>query len=317
MIASSRIFRQRFSRLWVVTGFCTVLLGSASFPSLAQPELIAQTDSRSPESVEGKLSPTSAVFEEGDSYYEVHRFEGSADEILSIELTSSDFDAFLILLNPSGEMLAQNDDGAGGTNARIVMALPDTGTYTVIANSDGAGEIGDYRLEWRNATATEQDLLQASQLSEQVTELYQARRYTEAISFAERALAIREAALGADHPDTATSLNNLAVLYESQGRYAEAEQPYKRALAIRESGLGPDHPDTARSLNDLALLSVSQGHYGEAEPLLQRAFAIAESVLGPDHPDTATSLNNLAGLYWLQGRDGEAIAASVSSPVSV
>jgi hypothetical protein len=28
--------------------------------------------------------------------------------------------------------------------------------------------------------------------------------------------------LGADHPDTAESLNNLAALYESQGRYSEA-----------------------------------------------------------------------------------------------
>src|SRR5262245_42400146 len=61
--------------------------------------------------------------------------------------------------------------------------------------------------------------------------LYQAGKYTEAEPHLNRALAIREKALGADHPNTATSFNNLAALYESQGKYAEAEQLYKRALA--------------------------------------------------------------------------------------
>jgi Tetratricopeptide repeat len=41
-----------------------------------------------------------------------------------------------------------------------------------------------------------------------------------------RSLAIREEQLGANHPSTATSLNNLAGLYESTGRYSEAEPLY-------------------------------------------------------------------------------------------
>jgi len=39
------------------------------------------------------------------------------------------------------------------------------------------------------------------------------------------ALAIKEKALGPDHPSTATSLNNLAGLHDDQGRYVEAEPP--------------------------------------------------------------------------------------------
>ena len=69
-----------------------------------------------------------------------------------------------------------------------------------------------------------------------------------------RALAIREQQLGTEHPNTATSLNNLASLYASQGKYVEAEGLCKRALAIREQQLGPTHPDTAQSLNNLANL---------------------------------------------------------------
>ena len=130
--------------------------------------------------------------------------------------------------------------------------------------------------------------------------------YKQALSPLRSALAIREQALGPDHPDTAQSLNNLAALYYAQGRYAEAEPLYRRALAIREQALGPDHPDTAQSLNNLAALYYAQGRYAEAEPLYRRALAIREQALGPDHPDTAQSLNNLAALYYAQGRYAEA-----------
>ena len=57
----------------------------------------------------------------------------------------------------------------------------------------------------------------------------------------------------------ATSLNNLAVLYDNQGQYAQAEPLYKRALAIAEKALGPDHPLVATNLNNLALDSVELG----------------------------------------------------------
>jgi tetratricopeptide (TPR) repeat protein len=136
--------------------------------------------------------------------------------------------------------------------------------------------------------------------------LYQAGQYTEAEPHLNRALAIREKALGANHRKTATSLNNLAALYDSQGKYAEAEKLYMRALAISEKTLGADHPETAVSHNNLALLYASQGKYAEAEPLVKRSLAIDEKALGADHPDTARSLNNLAGLYAAQGKYAEA-----------
>ena len=66
--------------------------------------------------------------------------------------------------------------------------------------------------------------------------------YAQAEPLYQRALAIREKALGPEHPHTATSLNNLAVLYRATGAYAQAEPLYQRALAIREKALGPEHP---------------------------------------------------------------------------
>ena len=104
----------------------------------------------------------------------------------------------------------------------------------------------------------------------------------------------------------ATSLNNLAALYDDQGRYSEAEPYYKRALAIWEKALGPEHPQVAQTLNNLAALYYTKGQYVEAEPLFKRALALVEKALGPDHPHVATSVNNLAELYQAQGKYAEA-----------
>jgi len=136
-----------------------------------------------------------------------------------------------------------------------------------------------------------------SYLNKQVTELYQAGKFNEAIPIAKKSLELSEIALGPDNPATVQALNNLAELYRSMGDYAKAEPLYQRALNITEKAVGPDHPATAQALNNLGLLYYYMGDYAKAEPLYQRAFNIREKALGPDHPDTATSLNNLAELY--------------------
>jgi tetratricopeptide (TPR) repeat protein/CHAT domain-containing protein len=113
----------------------------------------------------------------------------------------------------------------------------------------------------------------------------------------DEALAIRERALGPDHPETATRLNILARLYQDQREYAKAEPLYKRALAIREKALGPDHPDTATVLYNLACLYAILGDYAKPDPLYERALAIVEKAFGPAHPATATCLNGMAELH--------------------
>ncbi|MBD2212959.1 tetratricopeptide repeat protein [Nostoc linckia FACHB-104] len=145
------------------------------------------------------------------------------------------------------------------------------------------------------------ELAVAERLNQQVEQMYQQGKYSEALPLAERALAIREKLLTKKHPDVANSLNNLALLYSSQGSYAKAEGLYLRSLAIREKVLGQQHPDVANSLNNLALLYYSQGSYAKAEGLYFRSLAILEKVLGKEHPLVAQSLNNLAELYRLQG----------------
>jgi len=125
--------------------------------------------------------------------------------------------------------------------------------------------------------------------------------YFQAAPLLRDALAMREKALGPEHPNTATSLNVLAALLQAQGDFGEARPLFERALAIREKTLGPDHPETATSLNNLGALLQSEGDLAGARPLFERALAICEKTLGPEHPDTAYALERLGGLLSEQG----------------
>jgi tetratricopeptide (TPR) repeat protein len=125
-------------------------------------------------------------------------------------------------------------------------------------------------------------------------------RYADARRLHERALAIREAQLGTDHPDTAQSFHHLASVLREQGELADARRLLERALAIREAHLGADHPTTAYSLNKLATVLHDQGNLAGARRLHERALVIYEAHRGTDHLDTAATLNNLAGVLRAQ-----------------
>ncbi len=72
----------------------------------------------------------------------------------------------------------------------------------------------------------------------------------------------------------ATSLNNLALLYDAQARYAEAAPLYRRSLAIVEKALGPEHPHVATSLENYARFLRDTGRKDRAEEMEARAKAI-------------------------------------------
>jgi CHAT domain-containing protein/Tfp pilus assembly protein PilF len=150
-------------------------------------------------------------------------------------------------------------------------------------------------------SAQRRQLREAQRLSVKVVALYRQGQYREAIQSAQQVLAIRQRVPGEQQPAYATSLNNLAMLYQSQGDYARAEPLLRQALAIKKQALGEQHPDYAESLNNLAMLYHSQGDYARAEPLYRQALAIQKQALGDQRPYYAASLNNLAELYRSQG----------------
>jgi hypothetical protein len=60
--------------------------------------------------------------------------------------------------------------------------------------------------------------------------------------------------LGADHPDTLTSGNNLAYAYQAAGDLGRAIPLYEVTLADCERVLGADHPLTNAVSNNLVAL---------------------------------------------------------------
>jgi CHAT domain-containing protein/Tfp pilus assembly protein PilF len=130
--------------------------------------------------------------------------------------------------------------------------------------------------------------------------------YSQAEALYRRTLAVREKIAGAEHPDTASSLNNLAMLYVRMGAYRQAQPLYERALSIKEKNLGPEHPDTANSINNLAILYARIGDNTQAESFFRRSLAIRQKALGADHPSTISSVGNLAEIYHRIGAYTEA-----------
>ena len=158
--------------------------------------------------------------------------------------------------------------GVAASRVGLILMLGMLGVPLVAPSFSQSNSVGNKE---RSAA-----LKEAEQLNRQVLQLLNQGKYLEAIPIAQLALAIREKALGADHPDVATSLNNLALLYKAQGNYTTAEPLYKLSLAIYEKALGTDHPLVATSLNNLAYLYEAQGIYPAAEPLYKRSLAILE-----------------------------------------
>ncbi len=167
---------------------------------------------------------------------------------------------------------------------------------------------GESNAEWlRNFAEQLAEMMEEwEQLNDQITELYNAGKYDEAIPIAAQAVILALILWGEAHANVATSLSNLAGLYRCQGRYEAAEPLYLQAIEIVKIALPKNHPSLATSLNSLAKLYHSQGRYSEAEPLYQQAIEIVKIALQKNHPSLATSLNNLAGLYESQGRYSEA-----------
>jgi hypothetical protein len=98
-----------------------------------------------------------------------------------------------------------------------------------------------------------------------------------------RSLSIREQHLGADHPDTASSLNNLALLYGEWD--ATRRQNPCCAIALDLGATARSRPShTASSLNNLAELYGAMGRYRRRNPCMCDRSRSASSSSEPTIP---------------------------------
>ena len=104
-------------------------------------------------------------------------------------------------------------------------------------------------------------------------------RYAEAEPLYKRALAIREKALGPDHPDVSYSALGLARLERARGRLDDAERWIDRAITVADrAGVSPG--DRFRLYNFRAALAWQDGRRGEALADLREALRLADEQRG-------------------------------------
>src|SRR5262245_50118435 len=61
-------------------------------------------------------------------------------------------------------------------------------------------------------------------------------------SLLREAARLQESTLGSEHPDLASTFNNLAIICEKENKLADAGEFYHRAFAIASASLGSEHP---------------------------------------------------------------------------
>src|SRR5690606_24186241 len=78
-------------------------------------------------------------------YFDRVIFSGADGDEVVIELASTEFDPYLIVIDANENAVAQEDDSPGaGLNVRLAVRLPSTGQFTVIVTSALPGETGGY-----------------------------------------------------------------------------------------------------------------------------------------------------------------------------
>jgi tetratricopeptide (TPR) repeat protein len=91
-----------------------------------------------------------------------------------------------------------------------------------------------------------------------------------ALALQEKVQAASTAKLGADHPDTLTSMGNLASTYSKLGQNDKALALEEKVLAARTTKLGADHPDTMIAVANLALTYAQMKMFAKAIPMLEK-----------------------------------------------
>ena len=104
--------------------------------------------------VNGDLSLTDCV-RRGQFYTDLYAITGRGQSV-TFDLASSQFDAFLILRSGGvdGTIVAQNNDGGGGTNSRITATLVAGTTYFLEVSSALSNQRGSYSLTYTTNLAT-------------------------------------------------------------------------------------------------------------------------------------------------------------------
>jgi len=96
--------------------------------------------------VTGTLSADDPKLSSDSTYYQRWILPVTAKQTFTVDLESSDFDAFVMLTRGRGDKLVDNDDGGGGCNARLVYTAQDDHPLRIFVNTASRNQSGRYTL---------------------------------------------------------------------------------------------------------------------------------------------------------------------------
>ena len=96
------------------------------------------------DALDGRLNFTSCEYP-NDTFADIYRFELGEAASVELALDSLEIDAFIALYDARGNLIDEDDDGGGASNALIGASL-DPGTYYLVARSAKGYSGGTYRL---------------------------------------------------------------------------------------------------------------------------------------------------------------------------
>ena len=228
--------------------------------------------------------------------YQIELAEG---EYASVELDSRGVSATISLFDAAGDVITlYNADPSSPGKETIELVAEATGRYRLdVEGKPSSAPAQTYSIRLTLISpAPEKELWrhQARRLSYKANALIGVGKYDEALVMAEKALPLRETALGPDHVGVANSLQMLANIHFYKGDYPRAELMLLRSIGILEKTSGPASSGLFRNLTNLGGVYSQMGDLDKAEQFMQRGLEIQEKLAGADHPDVATVLNNLA-----------------------
>ncbi len=210
------------------------------------------------------------------------------------------------------EEAAQRATSAGPIGRRALTdALLELG-YSFARARDYPNALAQYdrALAVRRELVGAQDPWTAQLENARAVALGELRRPDEAIDANRSALAIRETALGATHPDALTSRSNIAIMLQRRGDFAGALRMQLELLPLRDRVLGTNSAQVAVTIDAIGGLEHQLRRLDQAEARYRRAVEIRERVLQVGDPDRGRSHAGLARVLADLGRMDEAMTAA-------
>ena len=93
-----------------------------------------------------------------------------------------------------------------------------------------------------------------------------------------------QARLGADHPDAASTLANLATVLRDLGDLPAARAALTRALSVLQARFGPDHPDVAQTRTSLQIVASQLSEVPGRHTPTPGALPLFEARVGAGNP---------------------------------